>query len=322
MLAEDDRRRGGRLGERPPEERVRAPHHGRRADQEDAGKRGRACCEPTARYAAASARRSSIARPNRFSRRSKRPGPERRAVDVDAEAHRGREPVERADEHRQLEVDLRDAARRRGDAGALEDRLPGDELARAGLAVPRAALGLVGLRARAGSGRAAPRGRSARSRPARRPAGARPGAAPACRGRARRAPSTRAGGRRRARRPRRRAAARSRAGRSRRPSHCSRDHVGPVGPLDLRGAQTSTSTGRIIGRRAGAVVDELADAVVQVLLQQLDLGDAARRGTRAARARLPRAARLSISSARAEAAEDQLGRARAGCRSGSRGSRR
>ena len=89
------------------------------------------------------------------------------------------------------------------DAGAVEHRLPVDELRAARLAEPRAALGRARPRARAGSGRAAARARRAPSRRGRRRAAAPPGAGPASTGRRRPAPSARAAGRTRATRPRR-----------------------------------------------------------------------------------------------------------------------
>ena len=94
---------------------------------------------------AAIARRSSTRAIEQVLAQVEQARPERRALGLGAEARRGVEAAERADEHRQLEVGLRDALRRDGHAGAGQDRLPVDELRRARLAVPRPPLGLVGL---------------------------------------------------------------------------------------------------------------------------------------------------------------------------------
>src|SRR5579864_977945 len=70
-------------------------------------------------------------------------GPERRAVGRSVDPSHVREALEGSYEHGQLEVGLGDADRRRGHSGALQHRLPLDQLARAGPAVPGAALRLV-----------------------------------------------------------------------------------------------------------------------------------------------------------------------------------
>ena len=195
------------------------------------------------------ARRSSSVRPSRFSRRSKRPGPERRAVGLGADVGGGAQAFERTDEHGQLEVRLRDAHGGDRDARAVEDVLPVAELARARLAVPRPALGAIrleleqvaaervlepgesGLRALGG---AAERGLAA---------------ARASTGRRRRAPTARAAGRTRAPQPRTPRAERSGAARSAPPRRCRRARPPSRPALHSCRSYTSTTTGRIIGRR-------------------------------------------------------------------------
>src|SRR5919201_5896352 len=56
------------------------------------------------------------------------PGPQRRAVRCRVDAGHVREALQRAHEHRELEIRLRHADRRRGDARALEHRRPLDQL--------------------------------------------------------------------------------------------------------------------------------------------------------------------------------------------------
>src|SRR5882724_10835455 len=73
------------------------------------------------------------------------PGPERGAVERGADAGGVGESLQRPDEDRELEVGLRDADRAGVHAGAVEDRLPLQQLGGAGGAVPGAALGVVGL---------------------------------------------------------------------------------------------------------------------------------------------------------------------------------
>ena len=72
-------------------------------------------------------------------------GPERRAIRRGAHASGVREALQRANHDRELEVGLRDAHRRRMDSRAAEHRLPRHQLGGAGTAVPRAALGALGL---------------------------------------------------------------------------------------------------------------------------------------------------------------------------------
>ena len=84
-------------------------------------------------------------RPSRFSRRSKRPAHSDDRSGSEPRSAADRETLERADEHGQLQVRLRDAYRRDAHARAVEHVLPVAQLAGAGLAVPRAPLGLIGL---------------------------------------------------------------------------------------------------------------------------------------------------------------------------------
>ena len=149
---------------------------------------------------AASARKSSTARPSRFSRRSKSPAHSDERSGVERDACRGRQTLERADEHGQLEVGLRDP--HRGDARRPRERrtgLPLEQLGGSRLAVPGAALARARARARAGS---APSGRSspASAVSARSAARRKRGLALRRRraARPRRAPSARAAGRTRA----------------------------------------------------------------------------------------------------------------------------
>src|SRR4029079_5945537 len=72
-------------------------------------------------------------------------GPQGRPVGLGAEPRRGAQPLERSDEHRELEIRLRHPDRGEPDAGAQQDRPPLDELRAPGLAVPRPALGPLGL---------------------------------------------------------------------------------------------------------------------------------------------------------------------------------
>src|SRR5207248_125008 len=124
-------------------------------------------------------------------------------------------------------------------------------------------------RARAGTGRAGPRAPPARSRPGRLPAATPPVARRESRAPRRREPSARGAGRTRATRPRRRSAAglgarrwplRLRCRRGRRP-RSSRFEDGSY--LYYYGKNHRAST--------RAVVDQLPEPVVQVLLQELDL---------------------------------------------------
>src|SRR5205814_9229404 len=73
------------------------------------------------------------------------PGPERRAIWRSVDAGHVRQALERPHEHGKLEVHLRDARRAGGDARARQDRLPLEQLAGAGTAVPGASLRAVGL---------------------------------------------------------------------------------------------------------------------------------------------------------------------------------
>src|SRR5215210_8095883 len=68
------------------------------------------------------------------------PRPERRAVRRRVHPDCGRQPLECADEHCELEVDLRDAMGCDTDPGAAEHGRPVHELGRSGLAVPRPTL--------------------------------------------------------------------------------------------------------------------------------------------------------------------------------------
>jgi len=72
-------------------------------------------------------------------------GPERRAVGRRAHARGVVEAGQRPQEDRELEVGLRDAHRRAAHARAMEYGRPLDQLRRAWGAVPRAALGALGL---------------------------------------------------------------------------------------------------------------------------------------------------------------------------------
>ena len=191
---------------------------------------------------------------SRFSRRSKRPA--QRSDGSGAERIRAAvaEALERTHEHGQLEVDLRDPHRRRVDSCPAQHRLPLDELRATGLAVPGAALAPGRPRARAGSAPEGPRARTALSRHARPPGAAPPPAPRASTEKPRRAPSARAVGRTRAPRPGTHAAARPASGRSCLPVR-SRPRGRPNRVLRASAhdltmtAQTSTMTGRIIGRR-------------------------------------------------------------------------
>ena len=152
--------------------------------------------DPTTRSEAdqaASARRSSRAPSSRFSRRSKRPGPERVAVGRRLEPRRVGEALERADEHGELQVGVRDAVRRSDDAGSLEDGVPLDDLTRPGSPYQERPSAPCRLELEQVATRAAARGPRAPSRLARRPGGRPPGAARACRARARPSPSARGG---------------------------------------------------------------------------------------------------------------------------------
>src|SRR5918912_1889785 len=73
------------------------------------------------------------------------PRPERRAVRRRADPGRVGETFQRADEDGELEVCLRDADVARVDAGAVEDRLPLEQLGSPGGAVPRTSLRMVGF---------------------------------------------------------------------------------------------------------------------------------------------------------------------------------
>ena len=84
--------------------------------------------------------RSSSARPSRFSRRSKRPAQSDERSGAERMRAASPRPCERPHEDRELEVRLRDAHRRGAHAGAVQHRLPLEQLGRAGLAVPRPAL--------------------------------------------------------------------------------------------------------------------------------------------------------------------------------------
>src|SRR5947209_831359 len=71
--------------------------------------------------------------------------PENGAVGDELDARRVGEPFERAHEHGQLEVRLRDALRRNAHTGPVEDRLPVEQLRRARPSVPRPPFHRVGL---------------------------------------------------------------------------------------------------------------------------------------------------------------------------------
>ena len=90
------------------------------------------------------------------------------------EARRVGEALERAHEHGQLEVGLRDAVRRRLHAGARRAPAPTRRARRRRARRTRSGPRPGRPRARAGSGRAAPRARRARSRRGRRRGGAPP----------------------------------------------------------------------------------------------------------------------------------------------------
>src|SRR5262245_9077985 len=72
-------------------------------------------------------------------------GPEARTVRCGVDTGHVREALERPHEHRELEIRLGDTRPASADAGPLQDRLPLEQLARAGPAVPRAAFGPVRL---------------------------------------------------------------------------------------------------------------------------------------------------------------------------------
>src|SRR5205814_6797783 len=71
--------------------------------------------------------------------------PERRAFRRRANPGRVGEPLQGSDEDGELEVRLSDADVARVDTGAVEDRLPLEQLRRPGRAVPRPSFGLVCL---------------------------------------------------------------------------------------------------------------------------------------------------------------------------------
>ena len=71
--------------------------------------------------------------------------PERGAIGNRVHARRGRKPLERANEHRELEVDGGHAMRARANSRPIEHRTPFDELGGTGTSVPRAPLGELGL---------------------------------------------------------------------------------------------------------------------------------------------------------------------------------
>src|SRR5206468_9340737 len=97
-----------------------------------------------------------------------------------------------------------------------------------------------------------------------------PAAGPGCSDRHPRAPTSRAGGRTRARRSPGRAAARSAFARSGPPPHAPRSRP-PIPAASW--CSYFDHDGEDHRAAAGAVVDELAETVVDVLLDQLDLAD-------------------------------------------------
>ena len=171
-------------------------------------------------------------RPERSRSVSPRSAPPRSALPVRARARRARgRPARPAPPH--------------AHARAIQHRLPVEQLGDARACTttcPRA----LRLRARSGTASAAPRARSAPSRPAR-PRGAAPtGARRGSTAVRRRAPSARAAGEGE-RGDLAGAKLRDEPLRRRRLGRALLEHVGPGG--DITDAHTSTSTGRIIGRR-------------------------------------------------------------------------
>src|SRR4029450_6210439 len=73
------------------------------------------------------------------------PGPERRAIRRPPQPPGGRQPLQRPDEHRELEVGVRDALGGDRDARPAEHRPPLHQLRGARLAVPGAPFGELGL---------------------------------------------------------------------------------------------------------------------------------------------------------------------------------
>src|SRR5918995_5441046 len=71
--------------------------------------------------------------------------PEARRVDVALPPGGARQPLERPNEHGQLEVHLRDASGRGAHTGALQDGLPVEELGVRRLGIPRPALRTIRL---------------------------------------------------------------------------------------------------------------------------------------------------------------------------------
>ena len=159
------------------------------------------------------------------------------------------EPLERTHEHRQLEIRLGHAMRRGVNAGTGQHVVP---LRRAPPAPARRTTSAPRrrpARARAGSARAASRGQRSRSRPGRRRAATPPPACPARTARRLREPSARADGRTRA--P---TTSQARSCPTRRRPVSGSTALPVSTPAQSRvstaaRAQTSTTTGRISGRR-------------------------------------------------------------------------
>ena len=246
-----------------------------RADDDDRWRRvTRAQASPTAASAHAQGPRSSTVEPSSVSRRSKSPAQSEERSGARVEPGGVGEALERAHEHGQLEVDRRDAVRARADAGAR--RAPGRHSTSSpapGPAVPRAALGPVGLeleqvaderRLEPGErrldavGRVAER-RLARARPSPGSASPRPQRSSS----RQKASAAASHARSCADEPPRRAPASP-------PFALEHVRPSPASALDL------DHHGEDHRPAARAVVDELPDRVVEVLLEQLDLGDAVR----------------------------------------------
>ena len=223
-----------------------------------------------------------------MSRRSKRPAQSDDASGAGVEARGVGEALQRAHEHGQLEIGGRDAVGTGLHAGAREHRAchsTSSPRARAG--VPRAALGLIGLELEQVAAERDARVRRARSRRDRRRGGARPRGRPRSAGCASPLPQ-RSSSRQNA------SAAASHARELRRsgaaPSARSlrvadEERRASLGSLTLRSPRENHRP------PARSVVDQLPDRVVQVLLEQLDLGDVVGEPAPAARARPRRAAR-------------------------------
>ncbi len=195
-------------------------------------------------------------------------GPERRAVGNGVETRRRCQPLECSHENGELEVDGCHAVWASAHSRTVEHGSPLDELACARARRTTSGLLLVPARARSDTERAALRDRRLPSRLGLRHAATPPDDRPPSPASHLPSPSAREAGRKRATRPRTRAAARRAARPSSRWLRCPRSpsaHRRSISDLDDDGENHRPAT--------RPVVDDLPDRVVDVLLEELDLGD-------------------------------------------------